>query len=181
MVAQPKVTHLALADKLLHATHEFFNGSEAIPEVAPQEVDVVGSQAAQGVFHRVHHALTTTTTTVWVPWPHVSTKLRGNDNLITGASPRTRAEVVADHLFTVPLGVNIGGVDEVSAQFKVATDHGVAVGHIGSKPPFCSKCHGPQTDWVNAQAAATKSDIVGGIGGHGSTIGVYFPMLQVCG
>ena len=110
--------------------------------MAPQEVDVIGSQPPQRVLHRVHHALATATTTVWVPWPHVSTKLSGNHHAITGASPRSGAEIVANHLFAVSLGVDIGGVYEVSAKFKVTADHGITVCDVGSKAPFCSKRHG---------------------------------------
>ena len=140
VVAEAKVAHLALADQLLHAAHKFFNRSEAIPKVAPQEVDVIGSQPPQRVLHSVHHALATAATAVWVPWPHVSTKLGGNHHAITGASPGTGPEVVPNHLLAVSLGVDIGGIDvRLLLQSPILFQTSWRQGRLGERANRCDQ------------------------------------------
>ena len=163
VIAQADVPHLALPHQLLHAAHQFLDGGVAIPEVAPEEVDVVGLQASQRVMHRVHHGLGAAAAAIRVHGPEVAAELGGDDHAIAlpGAGPGT--EVVPEDPLAVSLGVDVGGVDEVAAHLQVTRDHRIARGHVGAESPFMAEGHRTEADRVDAEAASAKRDVVGGV------------------
>jgi hypothetical protein len=163
MVAQADVPHLALPHQLLHPAHQFLDGGVAIPEVAPQEVDVVGLQAPQRVVHGVHHGLRAASAAVGIHGPEVAAELGGDDHAIAMAGAGSGPEVVPEDLLAVSLGVDVGRVDEVPAELEVAGDHRVARGDIGAEAPFMAEGHRTKADRMDAEAASAKRDVVGGV------------------
>jgi len=89
--------------------------------VHPVEVDVVGLQAPQRLLARCHKGLSTRSPGVGIAAIHVREKLRGDYHAV--AAGRMPADVIADNLFRMPLGVTIGGVDEIAAEVDEAVEN----------------------------------------------------------
>ena len=126
-VGYADVAHLAGAHQVVERAHRLVDRRELVPGVHPVEVDVVGLQAAQRLLARGDDVLARGAAGVRIAGVKVREELRGNDHAVA-----TRAIVgdeVADDLLRVAAGVAVGGVDEVAAQFQVAGDDRLGVGH----------------------------------------------------
>ena len=91
-----------------------------VPVVQPVQVDVVGLQPAQGVLARGNDGLAPGTAAVGISRIEVAAELGGDDQPV--APPRMPSDVVADDLLGMALGVEIGGIDEITAELDVPVD-----------------------------------------------------------
>ena len=81
---------------------------------------------------------------------------------ITTRSRRARvaADVVADDLLRVALGVDVGGVDEVAAAVEVAVEDRCGLLDAGAPAPVLAEGHGAEAERADAQAGAAERDVV---------------------
>ena len=154
VVAEARVAHLALLHEHVERLHRLVDRRVHILEVAPEEIDVVGLQAAQRVLDRAEHRLSRRAAAVRIALPHVSAELRGDDHAVALAAARAGREVVAEDRLAVTLRVHVGGVDEVAAALEVARQNRVRGLDIGADAPFKAEGHRAEAERRDAQARA---------------------------
>jgi hypothetical protein len=89
----------------------FFDGGERVPNVQPVEVDVVGAKSLETRVDRPDDALSMSTAGVRVVLrTHVEPVLGCHDAVVA-----VRRDQLTDDPLARPIGVAIGGVDEVAA------------------------------------------------------------------
>ena len=60
----------------------------------------------------------------------------------------------------MPLGVSIGGIDEVPTPVDIARQNGLRIGDAGSPAPVLAESPGAQTKRTDPQARPSESDLV---------------------
>ncbi|MBZ0172836.1 MAG: hypothetical protein K8E66_10680, partial [Phycisphaerales bacterium] len=158
MIGQPEVADLAGADEVVDGAHEFVDGAVLIPEVRPEQVDVVGLEAAEGFIDRGDHALAPAAAGVGVAREHVAGALGGDDESV--APGGVAADVVADDFFGVALGVDVGGVEEVAAAIEIGVDDFLGGLDIGAPAPVEAEGHGAEAEGADAEAGAAEGEVV---------------------
>jgi len=69
-------------------------------------------------------------------------------------------DVVAEDLFGVALGVEVGGVDEVAAQVDVAVNDLLRLLDRGAPSQVLAKGHGAQGEGADAQTGTAERDVM---------------------
>lgn len=149
-VRKTDVADLAGADEVVKGSHGFFDGCVLVPEVHPVEIDVVRSQAAEGLLACGDDAFAACAAAVWVGCVHVAAELGCDDDAI--ALVAILAEVIAEDFLGVAFVVDVGRVDEVAACIEVGIYE--VVGILGSRPkaPFLAESHGTHAQGGDAEA-----------------------------
>ncbi len=120
-VRRGNVTHLPGRDQGVQRRHGLFQGRVRIVGVRVVEVDPVGPEAAQRVLHRLTDHLPSESGKA-LPAAH----LGGDDHLVpdlTGGEPAADDRLgLAAAVAGSPLGVGVGGVDEIAAGLHVGVE-----------------------------------------------------------
>ena len=125
----------------------------------PVQVDVVRLQPAQRLLARAENALAIRPAPVGVAAEHVPHELgRKHEPIALGG---VLADVVADDLFGVALGVDVGSIEEVPAALDVGVHDFLRVRDVGPPTPVEAEGHGAEAERTDAQAAAAEGGVVG--------------------
>ena len=106
----------------------------------PVQVDVVGLQPAERLLAGRHHGLARAASAVGVARVHIAEELGGDHEPVPLGL--ILADVVADDLLGVALGVDVRGVEEVPAALDVGVHDPVGLIHIRPPTPILAEGHG---------------------------------------
>lgn len=93
-VRDADVKHLAMANQIVKASHDFLYGCYLVPDMHPVEVNVVGPQSLQAGLDGLYHVLAVVARCVWIVAGTGVAILGGNDHaLAVAAGERQRMPV----------------------------------------------------------------------------------------
>ncbi len=128
----------------------------------PVQIDVVGLQTPKRVFTLPNDSFAARAACIGITRIQVAAELGGEHQPV---APRFVApNVIANDLFRVALGVKVGGVEEVAAEFGVTVDDLLRLFDARAPAEIFAESHGAQAKWAYAQAGTAQSDIV--VEGH---------------
>ncbi len=152
-VREAKIADFAGAHQVAERPQHLLNGRDAIPDVQPVEVDVVGAQPAQRALERAINVLAAVAGGVHVAWfATVEGELGGEHQPVAQAAV---GDVAAQQLLATPAPVDIGGVDEISASVDIGVEDGLG-DRVGGAPARGAEGHGTEGERVDDQAGATE-------------------------
>jgi hypothetical protein len=122
------VEDLAEADLVIQGTHKLLDRSEDVTGVHPIQVDMVGLQSTQARLDRADYLLAVVAGTVRITRVGLVCELGGEHEPV--AAP---FEQLAEDGFGRPVGVDVGGVDDVAASVSEQVQHRRA--DIWGRPP----------------------------------------------
>ena len=157
-VGEADVADLAGAHEVVERAHRLLDRRVLVPGVHPVEVDVVGLQPAQRLLAAGRERLAAGAAAVRIAREEVARELGGDDDAVAPA--RVAADVVADDLLGVAVGVDVGGVDEVAAALEEAVEDGLGVLDAGAPAPVLAEGHRAEAERADAQAGAAEGDVV---------------------
>src|SRR5262249_61859800 len=114
---KPEIPNLSRLHEVVQSRHHLFDWRDRIPGMQPVEIDVVGLKSFQRAFHRAINILASIAASIWIAWHTIESKLCCQHYSI---SQTTLSDELAQQLLAVSFGVDISGVDEVSARVEVA-------------------------------------------------------------
>ncbi len=161
-IGHADVAYLAGADEVVEGGQGLLDRRVDVPVMQPVEVDVIGPQPAQRVLAGGDDRLAPRASAVRIAGIEIAAELRGDDQAI--ALGGIVADMVADDLFGVALGVAVRGVDEVAAEIDEPIDD--LLGFLDARPPAVvfAEGHGPQAHGTDPQARPAEGDVV--VQGH---------------
>jgi len=133
------VEDLAEADLVIEGAHEFLDSGEEVAGVDPVEVDVVGLQSTQARLDRGDNLLAVVPGTVRIIRVGLVGELGCEHEPV--AAP---FEQLADDRFRRPVGVDVGGVDDVAAGVGEQVEHPRADIRGCAPAPVFTEGHGAQ-------------------------------------
>ena len=140
---------LAGGDQIVQCADDFFGRRDAIPGVQQIQVDVIGLEATQRTFQRAHDVLAAVAARVRIARFGVVGELGGQHHAV--AHPDVGDES-AQQAFALAAGVEVGGVDEIAADGKVAIEHRARNALVGTPAPILAEGHGAEGKAADAQA-----------------------------
>ena len=88
------------------------------------------------------------------------------------------ANVIADDLFRMTLGVKVCGIDEVAAELNEAIDDSLRLLNAGPPAEVLAKGHCAEAEWTYTQAGTAEGNVV--IEGHGILrVGIWYNYILV--
>ena len=152
------VQGLARLDHVVQGLEGLLDRHLVVPAVDLVEVDVVGAETSQRVVDLGHDRLAGQSGAVGSrPHPHVH--LGGDDDLVAVREVPQRA---SDDLLAGPVGVHVGGVEEVDTELEGLLDEGSAV-LLGEGPGMgtsfgCAVAHAAQCHPRHVEAGRPELD-----------------------
>ena len=137
----------------------------------PVEIDIACLEPAKRLLAGGDNRFAVGAAAVGIASVHAAEELGGEDDAIALAG--MLAEVIADDLFRMSLGIGIGGVDEVAAFVDESVENRFRVLHGRSPSPVFAEGHRPETERRNTKSGVAERDVM--IEGH-----VRFPGLADC-
>ena len=156
-VAAAHVDDFALLHQHFHGLPHFFPRRAAIDVVHLVEIDVIGLQAAQAFFAGAADVIGGQEALVG-PFAHAPEDLGGDDDFLapTAALREPAPDDLLGDAFAHFPAVDVGGVEEVDAQFQGAIHDGERIFFGGVR----AEVHRAQTQRADFQAGAAQWDIV---------------------
>jgi hypothetical protein len=116
------VSRLATLDDIVQRLHRFFDRSGRVPAVNLVQVNEVSAEPGKAGVDLVQDRLARQPAAVG-PIAHPAVHLGGDDELI---APRKFAQCAAHNLFARAIGIDVGGVEKVDAEFDCLPDQRAA-------------------------------------------------------
>ena len=152
------VADFALLDEGVEGAEGFFDGGDGVVAVDLVEVDVVGLEAAEAGFDGVHDVAAGGADVV-AAGAGAAEDLGGDDDFVAGDVEVF--EGLAEGLFALALGVDVGGVEEVDAGVDGGLDElvgsGLVDGADGSEEAGAAvEGHGAETERRDEEAGVAE-------------------------
>ena len=144
-------------NEVVERAHGLLDGRGFVVEVEPVEVDVVGLESSEGVLALVDNGLSAHAAGVGVAPEHVARELGGDDCAV--ALRGVFADVVADDNLGVPLGVYVGGVEEVAARVEVDVHDLFGGFDVRAEVPVLAEGHCSEAEGGDAEAGVAERDV----------------------
>ena len=158
-VGYAHVQDLARPDEVVEGADDLLHRRHAVPHVQPEQVQVVGAEPLQAGLDRPDQVLAVVAAGVGVVGPGAQAVLGGQHEVVAVGGHQLPDDPLAG-----PVGVVVGGVDEVAAGLGVGVEHLEALVAAGPPAPVGAEGHGPEGQLGHAQAAAAEQAVAHGHG-----------------
>ena len=164
------VADFAFADHLVQRVEGFFDGGRGVEGVEVVDVDVVGVEALEGLLESGGEVVAGAADVVGA--------LAGAEGGLGGDEDVFALEVgdgFAEDGFAVAVGVDVGGVEEVTAGFHADVDEMGGFGVLGGAPGFeevvgAAEGAGAEAELGNFEAGAAEGAVLHGVFSGGSWV-----------
>jgi hypothetical protein len=125
--------------------------------VQPVDVDVVRLQATQRSFCLLHQCLSAGPATVGVALEQATEEFRADDYTVA-ACVRLRKEIAND-LFGMAIGVDVGRVDEVAPAIQILGNHRLGIFRARAPAEVLAESHGPKAERADPKTGASDCNV----------------------
>ena len=153
-IRNPDVEHLALANQVIQPSHHFFDRRDLVPDVDPIQVDVVGLQPPEARFHSLHHILTLIAGRIRIGARSGSRVFRGQHHTLAMVLHK-----LAEKRFARPIGVRVGGVDEIPPRLAKGVVHPARLVLDRTPAPFLAEGRGAERGLRNPESGVAQKSV----------------------
>jgi len=153
-VGDPDRDDLPGGDDVIERADDLVDGGDAVPHVHPEEVDPIGAQPAQAGIQGLDEVLPMVASRVGIVGPACQRVFGRQDDAFPAAFKE-----LPELLLRLPVGVVVGGVDEVAAAVEEEVEHPARLGQLRPPAPALAERHRAQGDLADAKGRARKQPV----------------------